>query len=124
MTYEVVAYSDEAMTHQVATVTLDASGNVVESRAVGDVSVTLTGLSKETQYYYSVNARGVNGVLLSRYDGSFTTGTAGIWDVAADSVAVSVVGYYNAQGARSATPWRGLNIVVYSDGTTRKLINN
>ena len=124
VTYEVVAYSDEAMTHQVATVTLDASGNVVESRAVGDVSVTLTGLSKETQYYYSVNARGVNGVLLSRYDGSFTTGTAGIWDVAADSVAVSVVGYYNAQGARSATPWRGLNIVVYSDGTTRKLINN
>ncbi len=124
VTYEVIAYSDEAMTHQVATVTVDASGNVVESRAGGDVSVTLTGLSKETEYYYSVNAKGGNGVLLSRYDGSFTTGTAGIGDVAADAASVTVFGYYNAQGARSATPWRGLNIVVYSDGTTRKLINN
>ena len=34
-----------------------------------------------------------------------------------------VAGYYNAQGIKAAEPWPGLNIVVYSDGTTRKQLH-
>lgn len=33
-----------------------------------------------------------------------------------------IEGYYNLQGVRSASPWNGINIVRYSDGTTRKAI--
>ena len=33
-----------------------------------------------------------------------------------------IVGYYNLQGVLSAEPWSGLNIVVYSDGSRRKVV--
>lgn len=32
------------------------------------------------------------------------------------------VSYFNMQGTRAYKPWQGLNIVVYSDGATRKII--
>ena len=45
----------------------------------------------------------------------------GIDDVITDAAARDVVGYYNLQGIRSDEPWEGINIVVYSDGTRRKI---
>jgi len=78
-------------------------------------------LTAETGYYYSVTAENADGATLSRYDGTFTTGSAGVEEVATDTP--SVVGYYNAQGIKAAEPWPGLNIVVYSDGTTRKTLH-
>lgn len=45
-----------------------------------------------------------------------------IADEAADGTAAEIVGYYNLQGVRSDEPWDGLNIVVYSDGTRRKMV--
>ncbi len=32
-----------------------------------------------------------------------------------------IMGYYNLQGRFSDKPWRGINVVVYSDGTVRKV---
>lgn len=46
----------------------------------------------------------------------------GIADVIADGAAAEIVGYYNLQGVRSAEPWGGMNIVVYSDGSHRKVM--
>ena len=47
--------------------------------------------------------------------------TSGI-DSVTDGADVEVVAYYDLQGIASDTPRKGLNIVVYSDGTTRKLM--
>ncbi len=46
---------------------------------------------------------------------------SGIDDVTSEDAVNEVVGYYNAQGAMSTEPWKGLNIVVYSDGSIRKI---
>lgn len=120
--YTVTAYSDEAMTVPVVTVSLDASGNPIESRVNGDMSATLSGLSKETRYYYSISAFNANGGMLSRYTGAFTTGTAAIGEVSGDAASPVPAAYYNSQGIRSSAPWRGLNVVIYTDGSRRKLL--
>lgn len=36
---------------------------------------------------------------------------------------VDVIGYYNMQGVKSSEPWPGINIVIYSDGSNRKIFN-
>lgn len=47
---------------------------------------------------------------------------SGVDDVIAAGNASEVTGYYNLHGVRSAEPWSGMNIVVYSDGTRRKAV--
>lgn len=47
--------------------------------------------------------------------------TSGI-DSVTDGADAEVVAYYNLQGIASDSPRKGMNIVVYSDGTTRKLM--
>ncbi len=46
----------------------------------------------------------------------------GIEEMEAKAAATAVVGYWNVQGVRSDRPYRGLNLVRYSDGTVRKEI--
>lgn len=49
--------------------------------------------------------------------------TGGIGDVASDTTSEATpVGYYDVQGRRMSGPQRGLNIVRYSNGTSRKVI--
>ena len=46
-------------------------------------------------------------------------------DTSVDSItddAAVISGYYNLHGERSDTPWSGVNIVTYSDGSVRKMI--
>ena len=52
-------------------------------------------------------------------EGNYVSGAD---DVIADEAAGEIVGYYNLQGVLSAEPWSGLNIVVYSDGSRRKVV--
>lgn len=47
---------------------------------------------------------------------------AGVDDIIAVAAAAEVTDYYNLHGVRSAEPWSGMNIVVYSDGTRRKAV--
>lgn len=42
-------------------------------------------------------------------------------DIAADAPEVTVVAYYDLSGRRYSVPQNGFNIVVYSDGTTKKI---
>ena len=49
---------------------------------------------------------------------SSTSGISGV----IDTDDVQIVAYYNLQGIASDTPRKGMNIVVYSDGTTRKIM--
>ena len=50
-------------------------------------------------------------------------GVGGVEYIDADIDAPEVIGYYNLQGVKADEPWPGLNIAVYSDGTTRKILN-
>lgn len=121
-TYTATAYGDASMTTPVATVTVNAAGEVTgRHNAPANLSATFRDLAAETEYYYSVTAVDAAGATLSQYNGSFTTGSAGVEDVSA--VLPEVVGYYNLQGVRADEPWPGLNIAVYSDGSTRKILN-
>jgi len=47
---------------------------------------------------------------------------AGVEDIVGAVDEQHAVGYYNTQGIKAAEPWPGLNIVVYSDGSTRKML--
>ena len=47
----------------------------------------------------------------------------GIEGVTADEAEVTIVGYFDINGRRYDAPQRGFNIVLYSDGTARKIIS-
>lgn len=120
-TYIASVYSDAEMTTPVATKIINAPAESAGRRnAPADMSVTFEDLSGGVEYYYSITAVNADGETLSRYDGSFTTGITGVEDVVIETF--EVIGYYNLQGVRSDEPWPGLNIVVYSDGSTRKMV--
>lgn len=123
-TYTATAYGDASMTTPVATVTVNAAGEETSRHnAPANLSVTFKGLTAETEYYYTIKANGADGRLLSQYNGTFATASAGVEDVIITPVNAVVTGYYNLQGVKADEPWPGPNIVVYSDGTTRKLLN-
>lgn len=51
-----------------------------------------------------------------------TTGTAGVDNVSLNVESPVIVGYYDLNGRRYDSAQRGFNIVIYSDGTTSKLV--
>lgn len=53
-----------------------------------------------------------------------TNGTTGIEDVYYKESLVKIIGYYDLAGNRYDNPRHGFNIVVYSNGTTKKIIIN
>lgn len=119
--YEATLYGDAGMRNPVATVSLDGNGAVsVRHNAPGNLSANFAGLSELTDYYYSISAFDAQKATLSRYDGTFTTGEASVDSITDDAAAIS--GYYNLHGERSDTPWSGVNIVTYTDGSVRKMI--
>lgn len=119
--YGATLYSDAAMQNPVATVNLDGNGAVKTRRqAPASLSATFDNLEAATDYYYSILAFNAQMMTLSRYDGTFTTGVAAVADILDGAAAVA--GYYNLNGEWNTTPWSGVNIVVYTDGTTGKMI--
>lgn len=48
---------------------------------------------------------------------------SGVEDVCAAPTSAEIVGYYNLQGVKADEPWDGVNIVSYSDGSTRKIMH-
>lgn len=66
----------------------------------------------------------VNNAVVSTIKVLYTTdqNATGITDVKANSISKKVVATYNAAGQRVAPDTKGLNIVKYSDGTTKKVV--
>lgn len=60
-------------------------------------------------------------VLLDESTGKYYNDSSAITDVTTDGAAAVPVMYYNLQGIPSATPYEGLNIVRFSDGSARKI---
>ena len=84
--------------------------------------VTLSDLNPATTYSYRAFVTTQAGVTYGEEQSFTTMGEAGIGSVGVDSPERVVIGYFDLSGRRYENPQRGLNIVVYSDGSTEKVI--
>jgi len=102
----------------------DVNGNEVKRiPAAVDQEIIISGLDVKTQYTLALTWRDANGQIETASDMSFTTESlSGIYDIEYVKPEVKVVGYYDITGRRYDEPIRGINIVVYSDGSTKKIV--
>jgi len=101
-----------------------ADGNWIEVAASGIMmDATLTNLSPATDYLCRAFVTTANGRFTGEEIRFTTPGDAGVDTIPASASEPEIVGYYNLQGVRLASPAPGLNIVVYSDGSTRKVLH-
>ena len=85
------------------------------------MNVELRNLAPETTYFYRAYAKTVKGNTYGT-ELSFTTeASAGIDEVYTEGENITILGYYNLQGLRFDEPQNGLNIILYSNGMTKKL---
>lgn len=94
--------------------TLYVSGQVM--------SVVISDLLPSTQYTYRAFVTTASGTIYGE-EMTFTTEvSSGIEAAPVDDVPVTITGYYDLNGMKSDKPRRGVNIVRYSDGSTRKVM--
>lgn len=95
------------------------------SKAIGTgqiMTVTIGNLKPGTTYTFRAYALTSKGEIYGD-DLSFATDdSAGISENVFKNEPPSITGYYSLSGYKFDTPQRGLNIVIYSDGTTKKII--
>lgn len=99
--------------------TVEVSGQVM--------TATLTGLNYGTTYNYVAFVKTTNGETFYGEVRSFTTepGATGIYEITdggSSAAEVHEVARYNLNGQPIDTPERGINIIRYSDGSTRKVV--
>lgn len=118
------AEAGAARAQAVQAILADASGNDVTTvLATGQVMTTvLSGLRPSTTYCCRAFVKTAAGVTYGE-EQTFTTAAdlTGIGSVEAEESVPTIVGYYDLKGHRFTSPQRGINIVRYSDGTTRKV---
>lgn len=115
--YTVNVYTDEAMTQLVATANYDASGAIIPMST--SLNISISGLENGT-YYYNVIAKSSTDEEVSSFTGSFEINSSTGIHVIANSNEVVETARYDINGRLLSEPVEGFNIVVYSDGTTRK----
>lgn len=100
-----------------------AEENIYTVLASGQVmKVVLDGLKPHTSYICRAFVRTGSGTTYGE-EQSFTTGlTTGIDFIQTEAPAPTIVGYYDLSGRKLAGKQRGLVIVRYSDGSSRKMI--
>lgn len=103
-----------------------ASTEIVTVPVSGQVmTTTFENLDESTTYVYRAYAETDAGFTYGE-EMSFTTesasGVSTLWPDSDKAEAPTIVCYYNLQGQRFSQPQPGLNIVLYSDGTTRKIM--
>ena len=99
-----------------------AASNINTVVAKGQrMTAELTDLKEGTEYTYRAFVETSAGRIYGD-ELSFTTpGMGAVDDIAADAPEITVVAYYDLSGRRYNVPQNGFNIVVYSDGTTKKI---
>lgn len=86
------------------------------------INAVLYHLEPDTKYVYRAFAETDNGFTYGEEMSFRTTNTSGVEAVVASPAEATVLGYYNLSGTCSTEPHKGFNIVLYSDGTTKKMI--
>jgi len=99
----------------------DVYGNEVKSIPVTvGQEIIISDLDAESPYTLMISWKDANGEIGTSSKLSFTTESQnGVEYVKPE---VKVVGYYDITGRRYDEPIRGINIVVYSDGNTKKIV--
>lgn len=88
------------------------------------MSATIGNLRPESVYAFRAFVKTASGYTYGE-EQQFVTGdfnVSAIDEISADEADKEVVGYYNLTGLFSPRPYQGFNIVLYSDGSTRKMI--
>lgn len=98
------------------------SAGIMSVEGFGQVMrVVVDGLKEGTRYGFRTYVQTIAGKTYGEEQTFTTAGTVGV-DEISDDVAPEPVGYFDLCGRRYDVPQQGLNIVVYSDGTSRKFI--
>lgn len=116
--YTVNVYADEEMTELVATTNLDAEETSTSKLKPLHLSIDRF---ENGRYYYDVVAQLATGKTLRNLTGAFAIDVTGIDGVDSDCDATEVA-RYDIYGRLLTEPTPGINIVIYSDGTSKKII--
>lgn len=123
--YTLEVYSDEDMTNFVCSTTKQTQAQLSKAfraTAMSSIGIDIDGLDDNSQYYYKITAFSPVNVVLSQFTGSFKTGTSTGIGKAPESGNVYITARYDAFGRKIDAPTKGINIIRYSDGSTRKVI--
>ena len=100
-----------------------APSEITTVEATGQImTITLNDLEAATDYTFRVFAETESGYVYGEEQQFTTEGAASISEINNEEINAKIVGYYNLMGVKSSKPHKGMNIVVYSDGTSRKMI--
>jgi len=86
------------------------------------MTAEISGLTADTEYTCRAFVETKSGVTYGEDRTFRTTRTSGIESITTDTPERTVIGYFDLNGYLYNEPRQGLNIVVYSDGTTKKII--
>jgi hypothetical protein len=117
--YLASVYSDATMSQLVATTHYDAYGKIIPMST--SLELSIDGFDNGV-YYYKVLVKSDEGEILKNYIGTFEieASVTDVENIATDNTVE--VSRYDIHGRLLNEPTRGINIVIYSDGTTRKEI--
>ena len=93
-----------------------------EISSIGDNKYKATGLAIDTQHHLKITIRYTDGNEADMFKTYRTLITESIGHVEIEGTAPVICGYYDLGGRRLAGKQRGVNIVRYSDGTSRKIM--
>lgn len=71
--YTLNIYSDEEKQEVVKSISFDAEGNIIETRATENIHYTIDELLPETKYYYEIIGANNEGIVISQSSGWFNT---------------------------------------------------
>ncbi len=114
--YTLNIYYDAEKTQLAKTVHYDETGKIITMSDY--IELTIEGF-ENGEYYYDVVAKSESGEILNSYTGSFEIEYTGVGNVSVGNNAVEVA-RYDIYGRKLNEPINGVNVVKYSDGTTRK----
>ena len=114
--YTLNVYFDAEKTQLAKTVHYDETGKIIPMSDY--IELTIDGF-ENGNYYYDVVAKSESGEVLNSYTGSFEIEYTGVENISINNDAVEVA-RYDIYGRKLNEATTGVNIVKYSDGTTRK----
>lgn len=80
----------------------------------------INNLKSGCEYIYRAFVETKSGFTYGEEQSFQTSGASGLDDISINNSELKIVGYYDVFGRRYDKPCRGVNIILYSDGTTKK----
>lgn len=102
------------------TISADNEKNIIQLDNSQIMAVTLTDLLPSTSYLFKAFVTTDAGTKYGEENAFTTDEESGIVEIADEYI--SIVGYYDMLGSYSKEPFKGINIVVYSNGETSKIM--